>query len=264
MEYLIEGVSDVGIRKKMNQDAYCYLRAHDEHGTYAMAVMCDGMGGLSKGELASAEVIRAFNSWFENELKDTIQIPNCFNNIRMQWNQIILNLHNKLSVYAEKRGIAMGTTLTAIIFLNDKYLAVNVGDTRLYKIHESFVQITKDHSLVQREIDAGNLTQEDAREDKRNNILLQCIGSNKRVVPDFYEGTIKENEIYLLCSDGFRHKIYNDEMKNALTLENTSSKESIRKYTSELIEKAKDRKETDNISALVIRIYHQKAGDNNA
>lgn len=261
MNYLIEGCSDVGIRKKVNQDSLGYICAHDQQDACALAIICDGMGGLAKGELASAEVLRSFHSWFKKRMPDIRSIKEWTNLVRREWDTLIHELHQRFLSYSGQQQISMGTTLTAVLFSRGKYLAVNVGDTRFYKIYPSICQITKDHSLVQRELEAGRLSEEEAANDPRNSVLLQCIGANKQVVPDFFEGAVKKDEVYLLCSDGFRHVLQKDELANAFSINAMFSKKLMQQQARIMIETVKQRQEKDNISVLLIRTYEEEAGE---
>lgn len=256
MMYLIEAASDVGNRKKINQDSLCYMRGRLQDIPCAMAVVCDGMGGLSKGELASKAVVLAFMKWFKEEVSNLYGVEDVWGIIRRQWNAILLELHRKISSYAATSQISMGTTITAVFCMQNKYLCVNVGDSRLYSLHPC-IQITKDHSFVQREIDRGVLSEVDAEHDNRNNILLQCIGSNKKMVPDFFEGTLHNDDVLLLCSDGFRHKLTKDEMDQMFAFDCVTSKQRIKKQELRLIEIVKQRGELDNITVIILRAMEE-------
>lgn len=257
MKYLIEAFSDIGIRKKINQDSLGYIRAHDQQGVYALALICDGIGGLSKGELASAEVLRSFHSWFKSRMKELCRNKEWAKAVREEWDSLIKEQHHRLLSFGRQEQIMMGTTLTAVLFFRDRYLAVNVGDTRFYKVYPRISQITKDHSLIQREIDAGRVSEQEALSDERNGVLLQCIGANKQAVPDYFEGRVKEKEVYLLCSDGFYHVLRKEEIAQAFSLRALSSQKSMKRQAERMIEKVKQRKESDNISILLVRTYEE-------
>ena len=97
------------------------------------------------------------------------------------------------------------------------------------------------------------MTQEEAERDPRRNMLLQCIGASKTVKPDFVDGTVSENECYMLCSDGFRHMITEDEIKAAFAPSVNATEEQMKSNIIKLIELNKERNETDNISAILIK-----------
>lgn len=256
MMYLIEAASDVGNRKKINQDSLCYMRGRLQDIPCAMAVVCDGMGGLSKGELASKAVVQAFINWFKEDVSNLYGVEDLWGGIRRQWNAILLEMHHKISSYAAASGITMGTTITAVFCMQNKYLCVNVGDSRMYSLHPC-TQITKDHSLVQREIDRGVIREDEAEQDPRNSVLLQCIGSNKKVTPDFYEGILHNDDVLLLCSDGFRHKLTRDELDQMFAVDCITNKQIIKKRAQELIEAVKQCGELDNITVIILRAMEQ-------
>lgn len=255
MEFLTSAVTDIGISKQTNQDSLLIKTANTKIGKVVFGVICDGMGGLAKGELASATVIKAFSNWFVTELPKLIEcgmqrdlLVNCLTRLIREQNQLILN-------YGKSVGINLGTTVCAILLTENDYLCVNVGDSRCYEISDDYVQITKDQTLIQREIDYGVLTLEQAKNDPRRSVLLQCVGGNENVNPDFYYGVTKLNATYMLCSDGFRHEITEAEIHSKFHPNLLLSKENINANAIELIELNKSRGETDNITTLLIRTY---------
>ena len=158
--YITSFCTDVGIKKKVNQDSLCIKKALLKDKTVLMALVCDGMGGLSKGELASATVIRGFSDWF---VKDLVSTQGDFDKIRKQWENLIISLNTKLWNYGKKNAAELGTTLTAILFVEGKeYLIAQVGDSRAYEIGQTINQITEDQSFVAREVKRGNMTKEQA------------------------------------------------------------------------------------------------------
>jgi serine/threonine protein phosphatase PrpC len=113
-------------------------------------------------------------------------------------------------------------------------------------------QLTKDQTFVAREVAAGRMTEEQAEVDSRRSILLQCIGASPVVEPDFIRGYVEENATYLLCSDGFRHKITPEEIMDKLAPYAAGDEEAMKKGCEYLTELVKYRKETDNITVLTI------------
>lgn len=255
MNFLTSAITDVGISKQTNQDSLLLKSANTKIGNIVLGVICDGMGGLSKGELASATVIKAFSDWFNTKLpqlieygiEDDLLVRQLTNLIREQ-NQLVMN-------YGKSAGINLGTTVCAILITEDRYCCVNVGDSRCYEISDDYIQMTKDQTLVQREIDYGILTPEQAKVDPRRSVLLQCVGCNENVNPEFCFGTPKPNATYMLCSDGFRHEITEEEIKSKLHPNLLLNKDNINTNAIELIELNKSRGETDNITTLIIRTY---------
>lgn len=253
MHYMAIADTDTGISKDTNQDSVLLKHAKCNVGEVLLAVICDGMGGLSKGELASATVIREFSKWFEEEL------PYELENLDMQivgakWALMMKDLNVRILEYGQKIGASIGTTFTGLLIVNDQYLVGHVGDTRVYHINTAVRQLTTDQTFVAREIQRGTLTLEQAKTDKRRNMLLQCVGASEKVEPDIMQGVCREG-IYMLCSDGFRHEITDAEIYKFLNPRNCGERDAMRVNVRYLIEENKRRKEKDNISVVLIRAY---------
>lgn len=255
MNYEVSLHSDVGIKKDTNQDSLCLKQAQTDKGNILFAIVCDGMGGLEKGEVASATLIRTFSKWFEDELPYLLANNNAYDEIRYRWDRIIKEQNQIIGEYGREHHIQLGTTISAILILEDgKYLIGHVGDSRIYRITDSVIeQLTLDQTVVANEIRQGRLTPEEAERDPRRNVLLQCIGASKIVEPNFVTGQINTNECYLLCSDGFRHVVTPDEIKEAFIPSNNSDEQQMHQNIVRLIELNKEREETDNISAILIK-----------
>lgn len=250
MNYIAGSVSDVGIKRKSNQDSFCYELAEYQGKKIAYLLICDGMGGFSKGELASAEVLGTFDNWFRKRLPEILQAGFSAEALREEWYALAEAENIRVSEYAQVNRLKMGTTLTAALFLGEQYYILHVGDCRLYEIRESeIVQLTHDHTVTQREVDNGTLSPEDAETDSRQHILLQCLGAGRDIVPDFVVGTIRSDASYLLCSDGFRHKFSTAEMLRQFNANHNFTQKKIEKNLMDAIETIKNRGETDNITA---------------
>ena len=179
MRYNVALHTDVGIRKETNQDSLCVRQAETDKGLILFAVLCDGMGGLAKGEVASATVITAFARWFEEELPRQLAKSTYLEDVRYRWERLIKELNQNIADYGRANHIQLGSTITALIIFEDgRYLIGHVGDTRAYKITNTAMEIlTQDQTVVAREIRMGRLTPEQAERDPRRNVLLQCIGA---------------------------------------------------------------------------------------
>ena len=251
MRYTATADSDVGISKSTNQDSVLIKHASTDIGEVLMAIVCDGMGGLAKGELASATVIREFARWFDEDL------PFELDNLDMQviggkWSLMLKDLNLKILEYGTEHGTSLGTTFSGILFVGNQYVIAHVGDTRVYQIGSSLNQLTTDQTFVAREISRGTMTAEQAKTDKRRNLLLQCVGASKTVEPQVICGTA-EKGAYMLCSDGFRHEITDAEMYESLNPINFMNKNAMHSNARYLIEQVKSRNEKDNISVVLIK-----------
>ena len=252
MHYMATADTDIGIKKQTNQDSILIKHGQCEKGEILLAVICDGMGGLKKGEVASATVVKKFSEWFDSELP--FELKNLdMNIIADKWSLLLKDLNLKIAEYGQQDGIRLGTTFTGVLFIDDQYLAVHVGDTRLYQLDSGLKQLTTDHTFVAREIRRGNLTVEQEKKDKRRNMLLQCVGASERIEPEILTGTVQQGA-YMLCSDGFRHEISESEIYESLNPVNLINKEAMHNNVKYLIEQVKKRNEKDNISVVLVKV----------
>lgn len=255
MNFVVSASTDVGIVKETNQDSITIKVINTKQGRMVFAALCDGMGGLDKGEVASASVIHAFSNWVTNDLQQLCNGPIEDGVIRQQWEQIIQSQNESIKVYGKRQGVRLGTTAVVMLLTQTRYYILNVGDSRAYEITDRVNQLTTDQTFIAREIALGNMTEEEAMNDERKNVLLQCVGASDVVYPDMMFGDVKSNAIYMLCSDGFRHEITNDEIFEKLNPGVLYSEDVMRKNTEDLIELNKMRKERDNITVGLIRTF---------
>jgi serine/threonine protein phosphatase PrpC len=253
MNFMVSATTDMGLRKETNQDSF-NVRVYNTHqGKIAFAVLCDGMGGLAKGEVASAALVRAFCEWTDTQLPILLEQGLSDPAIRNAWTKICVEFNEKIKIYGKRCGVSMGTTVTAMLITGLRYYIVNVGDTRAYEISEGVKMMTKDQTLVAREVELGRLTPEQAKTDYRRSVLLQCIGASEAVYPEFFFGETKKNVVYMLCSDGFRHEITENEMHHFLNPNVMTDTDCMKLNMDVLIEINKQRQEKDNISVVTIR-----------
>lgn len=252
---MVSASTDVGIVKNTNQDSVSVQLLERDGKQFVLAILCDGMGGLQKGELASASVIHAFRSWCGQRLAALLQNDLQDGDIRREWTQVITDCNEKIKAYGRKNGVCLGTTATVLLLTQQRYYVANVGDSRAYELQTQVAQITRDQTVVAREVEMGILAQEQAETDPRRSVLLQCIGASEEVYADFFFGTPLGNAVYMLCSDGFRHKIASAEMLAYLEPCRMSSPENMRRNEQALIQLIKERNERDNITVATIRTY---------
>lgn len=266
MDYRIAIHTDVGNRKKINQDSALVKVAETTLGKVAFAVICDGMGGLAKGELASATMIRSLSRWFDEEFPVILSGAGADaaygqfsggrfqNDLERSLRTQILDVNNALKTYGHQKEASLGTTLVALLIVGQDYFLVNVGDSRIYEVAGDVKLLTKDQTIVQREVDAGRLTPEEAETDVRRSVLLQCIGASGEVEPVFDSGRVPEDGGFLLCSDGFRHRITVQEILECLGKQEPPEERRMKEALYYLTELCKKRNEHDNITAVMIRI----------
>ncbi len=255
MEFHVGMVSDVGTTRKVNQDSVCVHSAETLVGKIVFGVICDGMGGLSDGEYASQSMIQSLETWYETELPALLSKGLEINCLRESL-EVVLERHNDYLIqYGNDNATQLGTTVSALLILPGRYFGIHVGDSRVYEIKKREIQqITNDHSRVMDEVRRGIITPTEAERDTRKNQLLQCIGARGRIQPEFFEGNIEDETTFVLCSDGFVHKITMKEIWKKLRPNKNRSDEKLQGNLSYLVGENMKRQETDNITSLAIRI----------
>jgi serine/threonine protein phosphatase PrpC len=262
-QYITAAKTDIGNVKNVNQDSLTLKVANTSFGEAVIAVLCDGMGGLQQGEVASAVVVRAFERWFIGELSGILKYGFKPDDIKQAWNGIALECNQKIAEYAKHKNASMGTTLTVMLIVDDCYYISHVGDCRVYSMRDNISQITIDQTFVAREIALGHMTAQQAKNDSRRNVILQCIGTGRELNPDFIYGRVQAGESFLLCSDGFRHEVSDDEIyeychNKLLNIawgdgKRNENSRIIATQLNSVIELNKKRGEHDNISAMLIK-----------
>lgn len=255
MDFIVSANTDIGIKKNTNQDSLSVKLINTSQGKMAFAILCDGMGGLDKGEVASAAVIKEFDKWVYNELPTLCNGPIEDYMIKAQWDKIIVDISERIKRYGARQGVNLGTTAVVMLLTQTRYYILNVGDSRAYEIKEQLKQITVDQTFIAREIALGHMTMEEAMQDSRRNVLLQCIGASDEVYPEMFFGPVQKDAAYMLCSDGFRHEITPEEIYAYMNPNVLCDETSMNNNTVSLIELNKQRMETDNISVALIRTF---------
>jgi PPM family protein phosphatase len=180
LHYLVTADTDIGIQKSTNQDSTCIKHARTSLGEIVMAVICDGMGGLAKGELASATVVRTFSDWFHKELPFELAAPD-LQVIGGKWEMMLKDLNHRILEYGRANGCSLGTTFTGILMVQDQYVVVHVGDSRVYYLGSDLCQLTEDQTVVGREVRSGRMTEEQAKKDSRRNVCCSVWVLLKRL-----------------------------------------------------------------------------------
>ncbi len=260
MNFIISASTDVGITKDTNEDSVFIRRIKMPSGEAVLGVVCDGVGGLNCGEIASGSVVVAMDVWFREEFP-TIYLGGMKERVLFQsWLELVQRMNIKIGNFGKRNGVRLGTTLVAFLIVDDIYYIVNVGDSRVYELTDHVNVLTHDQTLVYREVELGLLTQEEAQNDPRGNVILQCIGESDRVLPEFLSGPARLNAVYMACSDGFRHKITESEILLCIGPKNVTEYD-FRSGMEHLIQLNINRNETDNISVIAARTYAEVNGD---
>lgn len=193
------GITDIGLIRKENQDAY--LIHENPNSGYTICVVCDGMGGSAGGQLASNIATETFVAELNKVLVPDMepdQLCAASSYAVSVANDSIRATAQRLTEYKY-----MGTTLVAAVVNKDVAVITNVGDSRAYHISkDGIVRITKDHSLVERMVDRGDITEEEARRHPNRNLITRALGPDVVAECDSYICPIKEGEYLLLCTDG--------------------------------------------------------------
>ena len=163
------------------------------------------------------------------------------------------NINRELYQHGKDNNFNLGSTITGVLVVDEQYIIVNVGDSRTYILDEDIYQVTEDQSLMAREIKLGRLTEEQAAVDPRRNILLQCVGATENIEIEFYTGVICTGQAFLLCSDGFRHMVSDEEIFQYMEPSKMNSDRYIEMTLEELVRINMERQETDNITAAYIK-----------
>ena len=156
LNYIISASTDIGTKKNTNQDSLSVKVLDTSIGRMAFAILCDGMGGLEKGEVASAAVINAFNNWVTQDLPQLCTATLMDDVIRSQWTTIITQMNEKIKSYGARQGVKLGTTVVVMLITDTRYYIMNVGDSRAYEISDRVTQLTNDQTFVAREITCFN------------------------------------------------------------------------------------------------------------
>jgi PPM family protein phosphatase len=232
--------TDVGIVRSGNEDNYLMLA---DRGVFIVA---DGMGGHAAGEVASEMAVRITSS----EIGSLRGLSDAEASDRLRsviWAVNDAIFERTLSEH-DKRG--MGTTATVLVLMPRRYLIGQVGDSRAYLLRNGqLLQLTKDHSYVQEQVDAGLLTPDQARVHPYSNVITRCVGAGIDVVPDIYFGTLEKGDVLLLASDGLTGMLEDEQL-----LEILRSDGSPQIWVDRMVAEANRRGGLDNITAILIRI----------
>jgi protein phosphatase len=240
VQYTCAGRTDVGIIRSGNEDNFLMK---PEQGVFVVA---DGMGGHAAGEVASEMAVETIVSQLVGVVGRND--ADAAHMMRLAIHQANADIFQRTSDEPDKRG--MGTTATALVVNGSRYLLGQVGDSRAYLLRdETLSQLTKDHSYVQEQVDAGYLTAEQARTHPYSNVITRCVGANIDVVPDIYVGTLRTGDLYLLASDGLTGMLEDHELLNIMKAHSAPAG-----LVDTLIEEANRRGGLDNITAIAVRI----------
>lgn len=238
------GLTDVGRVRTNNEDTFTFI---EELG---VLVLADGMGGYNAGEVASGMAVAFVSTelarWLV-EAQHRLSPAHISHGIRWcvdRANQSIVNTASNNQQY-----YGMGTTLVVGVFHDDCLILGHVGDSRCYRLRAGeLTQLTRDHSLLQEQIDAGFLTVEQAATAPGKNLLTRALGAEGPIQVEINEYDVLDGDLYLMCSDGLTDMLSDDLIRTTLQIH-----EFLPDMAAELVKRANLAGGRDNIAVLLAR-----------
>lgn len=240
-------LTDAGKVRSHNEDSVIIVR--NQNDDYLLAV-ADGMGGHRCGEVASSIAISYLGKHFQETFRD-MNKEDAVEWIRQSVKEINRLIFNHAEEHPESKG--MGTTLVLAISTNDYVLFGNIGDSSGFAMKDNHIhKITYDHTLVNLLVTAGELTEEQAKEHPKRNVLMKALGANDPVEIDIFDCDIEVSDI-LLCSDGLTNMLDQESIERVLLSDYSVEDKVIR-----LIKKAINRGGTDNVSVAYLERFSRE------
>lgn len=233
--------TDKGKVRDINQDAFAANILPDGA---ALAVVCDGMGGASAGDIASKTAVDIISQYILTSYLPTMDsedIIKLINNAIISANVEVYDLSLK-----DEKLSGMGTTAVVAIVRESEAVICNIGDSRAYLFGENLEQITRDHSVVQSLVESGKLSREEARVHPEKNVITRALGVEENVLTDSYIVKLDKDVKILLCTDGMSNYVSEELMFNIVT------NNDIDKITDLLIDEANRGGGKDNITVAVV------------
>ena len=246
--------SDPGMVRSHNEDSVASDAAN------GVVVLADGMGGYNAGEVASGMATTVIITEMQQALSTTPA-----NAIDPQTSKEIAGklvreqvLKANTSIYhaaqSQPQYAGMGTTLVVCLFFDNRLLVAHLGDSRLYRMRDGdFQQVTRDHSLLQEQIDSGLITKEQAKHAQHKNLVTRALGIDPSVEPEIHEYPVKTGDIYLLCSDGLCDMVEDEDI--GMTLQALGG--NLKMAAQHLVQMANDNGGRDNVSVILVRVLRE-------
>ncbi|MGD2140362.1 MAG: Stp1/IreP family PP2C-type Ser/Thr phosphatase [Burkholderiales bacterium] len=238
------------------------VRTHNEDSVnvesdIGLAVLADGMGGYNAGEVASGIA----TALIANETRDALKRMNPQETDQNSGEPVVFGLLQEVitkaneSIYqsanSQPQYAGMGTTLVVALFCDNRVTVAHIGDSRCYRLRDnSLEQITRDHSLLQEQIDSGLLTREAARRSQNKNLVTRALGIEPTAIPEIHVHDARPGDVYLLCSDGLNDMVEDEDIE--LTVSSLSA--NLPLAASQLVQMANDAGGRDNISVILVKI----------
>ncbi len=233
--------SDVGKMRDMNQDFY-YISGPDD--MLQLFIVADGMGGYKGGEIASRLAVENSKNYIINNFQTVETREDILKLIRDAIEYANLAIYEKSKEFKELEN--MGTTIDICLVIANKVYIGHVGDSRVYRKRKDFFRkLTTDHSYVQKLVNDGTITKEEAYNHPKKNMLVKALGSPKLVEPDVMVKGFLKDDVLLMCSDGLTNMVTEEEIVDIINEDPTSA-------CNKLIDRANEEGGYDNITAVII------------
>ncbi len=237
---ILSAKTDIGAARESNQDAF-------QCGTFSdgatWAVVCDGMGGVSGGQVASELCVERVAAALSKAYRKGSTVKSLKNLLTSAISGANSKIFDKSSEDIELKG--MGTTVVATVINNGLAVIAHVGDSRAYLINDEVTRLTKDHSLIEFMLDTGKITPDEAKVHPERNIITRAVGIENFVDVDINIVDVGENDVVLLCTDGLSGSVEESDISRII-------KEDIVSSSDKLITFALENGSRDNITAVVL------------
>lgn len=233
MHFYYADVWDKGDFYQNNQDSFSVQMVLTGGGPYALAVVCDGIGSLSRGEYAGGCVATAVTTWFYEQALLLLCENKSFRTLCMSFYRALNEIHQKLQKEGEEGSNAMGTTVSALILSSEHFYLFHVGDCRCYKIGKKISCLSKEQT-------------------NETGALTGAVGVGKMPGIQYKKGRYRQKESFLLCSDGFGRCLTTQGLM-ALKFQKRRGVEEKRRIMQELVERGRERGERDNCTGILLK-----------
>jgi protein phosphatase len=244
----IAGLTDVGLKRELNEDSLRMIEAEMAGlGPYGIYIVADGLGGHAAGEVASKLTIDTIEQQHSQNPpgSSATSLEEWLKQATIAANEAVLN-HQKDNSDNRK----MGSTLVMALVVGQNGYIINVGDSRAYHLNSSQIeQISVDHSLVERLIQIGQITREEARTHKQKNVIYSTIGERQKLEIGFYQVSLNPGDRLLLCSDGLSNMVSDEEL-----LKISRQQPDPARAIQVMVDAAKQAGGHDNITAIIIQM----------
>ena len=235
----VYSATDVGQKRKMNQD-YVFVSKDPVGNLPNLFVVADGMGGHNAGDFASSHAVQI--------LVDEIRKDADFNPVKVIRHAIETANAEILTRAQEEEDLrGMGTTIVVATIVGHYAYVANVGDSRLYVLDDQIQQITRDHSLVEEMVRAGQIGREEARNHPEKNIITRAVGMKNKLRIDFFDVALYAGDKFLLCTDGLTNMVEDEDI-----LELVQKETSLEAAAHRLVAMANRNGGKDNISVVLV------------